>query len=33
VSDVFGVLAEKSEPIDAKTMREQLPAQLKSIWP
>jgi uncharacterized protein (DUF2267 family) len=33
VPDVFGVLAEKPEPIDAKTMREQLPAQLKSIWP
>jgi uncharacterized protein (DUF2267 family) len=33
VSDVFDVLVEKSEPIDANTMREQLPAQLKSIWP
>jgi hypothetical protein len=33
VSDAFGVLAEKPEPINAKTMHEQLPAQLKSIWP
>jgi uncharacterized protein (DUF2267 family) len=33
VSDVFTVLAEKSEPQNARTMRQQLPDQLKPLWP
>lgn len=33
VADVFAVLAERSEPRIAKIMREQLPDQLKPLWP
>jgi uncharacterized protein (DUF2267 family) len=33
VSDVFAVLAEHAEPRIAKLMREQLPEQLKPLWP
>ncbi|MGA2565766.1 MAG: DUF2267 domain-containing protein [Pseudolabrys sp.] len=33
VSDVFAVLAERSEPLAAKTMRAQLPAPLRPLWP
>jgi uncharacterized protein (DUF2267 family) len=33
VRDVFDVLAEHSEPRAATTMKEQLPEQLRSLWP
>jgi uncharacterized protein (DUF2267 family) len=33
VSDVLSVLALRSEPHDAKAMREQLPAALQQLWP
>ena len=33
VKDVFAVLAELSEPANARAMREQLPSQLKPLWP
>ncbi len=33
VADVFAVLAERSEPFNAATMREQLPGPLKPLWP
>jgi uncharacterized protein (DUF2267 family) len=31
VTDVFAVLAERSEPVNAKTMREQLPHPLRAL--
>jgi uncharacterized protein (DUF2267 family) len=33
VSDVFGVLAERSEPQNAQLMRQHLPEALRSLWP
>jgi uncharacterized protein (DUF2267 family) len=33
VADVLAVLAEGAEPAIAKTMRDQLPAVLKPLWP
>lgn len=33
LADVFAVLAEHSQPADAKVMKEQLPEQLRSLWP
>lgn len=33
VRDVFAVLAERSEPLGARTMREQLPEELRPFWP
>jgi uncharacterized protein (DUF2267 family) len=33
VADVFAVLAERSDPVKGRTMREQLPKQLQALWP
>jgi uncharacterized protein (DUF2267 family) len=33
VADVFAVLAEHSEPRAARTMKKQLPEQLRPLWP